>query len=340
MMTTIAKTSVFSIFFAALAITRVQAQTGTTIDQTSVADSLRNEGMTKAAIMNPLLRQITMSGDYISKSKFHTDVNGKQVLEGKMEQYRTASLFNIPVVRWNKNTVGLSVLTLQQIAHFSEVNNATTSLNKEQLNYNKLTVGVTASFSRIDSLFGVPVYYTAAVTGTSSDVQSVKKMSYLAGAVFTLKQTRNTRVSLGGMLNIDPSLNIPFLPVIGYWHQFNNGLEIDINLPSRLALKQPLARRLWLSAGTNITGNISFFNDQTYVGIPNNVNYSSMELKTGLGLEYLISKKIMIGINGGIFSNLKSRAFDKDKKATDYFMESRFGAVPYANLTVSVLPFL
>lgn len=331
-----------ALFFPGLILSAisVHAQTGTVLDQTAIADSIKSERMTKAAIMNPILRQVTMSGDVMGESKFHTDMNGKRILDGKMLQYRTASLFNIPVLRWNKNTFNVSVLTLQQIAHFSDVTSGTSPVSKELLNYNKLTVGVSASYSRVDSLFGLPVYYTAAVSGTSNDVKSVKKMSYLAGAVFTVKQTRSTRISLGGMVNIDPSLSIPFLPVIGYWHQFNNGLELDINLPSRFALKKQYGQRFWVSAGTSITGNISFFNNQTYSGIPADVNYTSMELKTGLGMEYLIGKKIMVGVNGGLFSNIKSKAFDKDKTVKDYFIQSSFSAVPYVSFSVSVLPFL
>ncbi|WP_447640038.1 MULTISPECIES: DUF6268 family outer membrane beta-barrel protein [Chitinophagaceae] len=314
------------------------SQTGTSIDHTATSDSARKNVMEDAAIQNPQLRQITLSADVIGRSVVHTDVNGNRLLDANVDQIRTASLFNIPVIHWDKNTVGLSILTLQQIAHFRDVS-STVDLSGIDLNYNKLTVGTTVSFSRRDSLLGLPIYYNAAISALSNDVKSVKKMSYLAGLTFALKQTPTTRFMFGAMLNIDPSLNIPVIPIISYWHKFGNELELNLNLPTQVNVKKQFGNRLWVNAGTSITGSLAFF-DIDKPNIPQQVNLSSLELKTGIGVEYRLMKKIMIGANAGYLSNLQSRGFDRHLRINNYFLKNTYSSVPYANLTISILPFL
>lgn len=320
-------------------ISIVLAQTGTGIDHTQISDSLRKAGMEAAAIGNPLLRQISVSTDVISRGNVHNDFNGTRLFDAKVSQFRTASLFNVPVKHWGKNSVSLSLLTLQQITNFSDVQSIHPELTQHDLNFQKVTVGLTASFSRADRLFGVPVYYTASVSGTSDDVTFIKKMSYLAGAVFALKQTSNSRIMLGGVINIDPSLNLPFIPVISYWHRFDDGLELNFNMPTQTGIRKQFSNRFCGSLGTSITGSIAFFNNNQS-GIPRDVNYTTLELKTGPGLEYRAYKKLILGINGGVLSNLQSRAFERGGKSSDYFSQNKFGNAGYVNFTISVLPFL
>lgn len=322
-----------------LTIMAASAQTGTGIDRTQLADSLRKAGLDEAALSNPLLRQASFSADFIGSGNVKSYLHGKQFFDGKISQFRTASLINVPVTTWGKNSFGLSFLSLQQNDNFSDVVSQASNLTPQLLNYNKVTIGISATFSRRDSLFGKPVFYTASITGNSDNLYSVKKMSYLAGAVLIIKQNANTRVSLGGFLNMDPALSIPFIPVVAYWHKFNDGVEFNMNLPTQFGFRKQLSNRLSANVGTSITGSIAFFN-VNQPGIPQNVNYTTLDLKTGPGIEYRFAKKLIFGVNGGMFSNLSGKAYDRNLKQSQYFLENKFGRTTYLNFTIAVLPFL
>jgi hypothetical protein len=329
--------------FALLLLTSAEAafaQEGDPESKKRHADSVKNIYMTEAAIRNPLFRQVSVSTDVIAPADMKSHYNGSPLLDGRIRQVRTSALINIPVTSWGKNSVSVSASAFQQ--HFSldrviPYQASVASITEKTAD--KLTVGLSGSFVRIDSLLGKPVVYTLSVTGLTNSTSSVKKMSYLGGMVFTLKRTAATRTSLGFLVNIDPSITLPVIPVIGYWHKFRNDLELNVNIPQQVVLRKTFSPNFWATLGTSVSGSIAFFRN-SQPGVPEDINYSSIELKTGPGLEYRVSKKFIFGINGGLFSPVQVRAFDRTKNSDDYFLKNRVQSSGFVNFTVSVLPFL
>ena len=322
-----------------VASTFCSAQTVSEVSKTLAQDSIKKSYLQQAAIKNPVLRQVNISTDIITKSDITSNLNGNPLFKGKASTIRTAAIFSIPVKSWGKNSISTTVSYFQQNLKVTDVQSFQPGLSNDDLKFNKSTVGLTASFQRGDSLFNRPVYYSASISGLTNDASSIKKISYLAMAIFPLKQTATTRYSLGLVINIDPSLNVPAFVLFNYWHKFNNNLELNVSMPSRIELRKEFSDKLWATAGTSLSGSIAFF-QMDRPNIPKDNNYTTMDLKNGAGVEYRLGKKIIVGANGGILVPVSARAFERNQSSGDYFLKNKLGATPYMNFTFSILPFL
>ena len=315
------------------------AQNNSNAYQQLQADSAFKRGITEASLRSPGLRMLHISTDIISKGDISNSVYGKPVFKGKAQTIRTSVLLNIPVYSWGKNSVTASGSFFQQDLKMSDIHRVDGSAGNRDLEFNKYAFGLSASFQRRDSLFGKPVFYLASVSGLTNDASTIKKLSGLASVIFTLKQTPRTRFGLGAVVSIDPSVPIPGSLVVNYWHMFNKNLELNVILPSGASLRQTVSKNLWLSLGTSLSGSVAF-QELNYPGIPKDINYSTLDLKSGLGIEYRFAKMFVLGANGGILSPLQARAFERNESSKDYFLENKLSNTPYFNVAFSILPFL
>lgn len=299
-------------------------------------DSLINSYMKEAAVSNPVLRQAIISTEFIGKGTVTSNLRGKKIAENKMSQIRTTALFNIPVIAWGKN----SVSTTLSIGHQHNTMDKPANdplFDSQNIDFDKGVAGFTASFQRIDSLFNRPVVYVGNITGVSNTADKVQKVSYMAGAIFTLKQKENIRLSVGLLLNIDPSISFPAIPVVNYWHKFSNSYELNVSLPQRLSLEKNLTNKLRASFSTQLGGAVAFFN-LSEPGLPRDVNYTTIDLRTGPGIEYRFAKNFVVGVNAGMYTPLSARAFENNESSNDYFFDNKLSAAPYVNVTLSLLP--
>ncbi len=332
------KFEVCFVLFSVLIITRVFGQTAADLKRKEMADSIKAVYLEEAAIRFPAMRQVVISTDFISNGSISGILNGREVYQGKADMQRITALFKVPVSSWGKNSLSASFSILQQKTHFTEIESSGSVLEPEKLNFNRVSVGINASYTRIDSLFGRQTVYLANISGLTNEVSSLRKVSYLAGGMVLLKQNRNTSLRVGLMVIIDPFISVPVIPVASYWHRFNiSHVELTADL-TRIGAKRQMTKDLWASVGTSLSGSSSFFRTK-YPSIPNDYNYTMTELKTGAGLEFRLLKKLMVGAEGGLMSPLSARAFEQGKKSNDYFFKNELNTRPYCNLTLSLLPF-
>ena len=303
-------------------------------------DSIKNVYLTEAAIRNPNLRQASITTDITSGSDIQNYVHGTKTFDGSMRVIRTTALFNVPVHKWGKNSVTASFSAFQQRFYLSNITPYQRNLpDLEGRVFNKFTVGFSGSFTRVDSLFGHQVIYLASASGLTSRAGSIQKLSYLGGMIFTLKQTPIARTSVGLMLNIDPSVDVPVIPFFTYWRKYGNNIELNINLPQQLTIRKAFSPKLWASFGTSLSGSIAFFRHDN-PALPRDGNFSTLDLKTGPGLEYRFAKKFIFGFNTGLLTNLQSREFEVNSKANDYFLRNKVNPSIFGSFSISVLPFL
>lgn len=303
-------------------------------------DSVKKVYLTEAAIRNPVLRRVIVSTDVISRGNVHSELYGNKLLDGNLSQVRTTALVNVPVKIWNKNMVIASFSFQRQHFDITDITGyQPLPASPGDQTENKVTVGFSGTYTRTDSLFGRPVILMGAVTGLTNSSSAIQKMSYLAGVNFTLKQTATTKSMLGFLINIDPSIKVPFVPCYLYWHKYKSDLELNVNFPQQVMLRKGLSATCWASFGTTLSGTVAFFS-RNQPSLPDNSNYSTVELKTGPGIECLFARKFLFGVNAGILTPLQSREFERDRNADDYFLKNKINSTAFLNFTLSVLPFL
>lgn len=329
----------FSSLLFLLTTTYSSAQNNPNVSQQATADSLKKDAISQAAINNPALRQIHISTDIIGSGDITSKLYGQPLFKGKARTVRTSAILTVPVKSWGNNSITATGSYYAQHIKVNEIEMPDGSFSDHEINYNKFTVGLTATFLRRDILFGKPVFYMASITGLTNEASSIKKLSYLGSAIFLLKQTQSTRVLAGVIINIDPSLNIPAIPLFTYWHKFKNNVELNIGIPTGFGLRKEVTKNMWANLGTSISGSIAFFN-LNYPNVPTDVNYTVLDLKNGLGLEYRLAKRFMVGVNGGVLTPMSARAFERNQSSKNYFLDNKLGNSGYINFTFSVLPFL
>lgn len=303
-----------------------------------VIDSIKRSRLESAAILNPTLRQVTVSTDLIGRGNLEGELLGNPLFKGKASTLRTTIVLNMPIYSWGKNTVSLSGSFFQQEIRVDQVESPSLAVANRNFVFNKGTVGLTASFQRIDSIFGRPVFYMAGLTGVTNDIASIKRVSFLGTAVFPIKNTPKTRFSAGLVINIDPSLKVPAFVIFNYWHKFENKLELNFSLPQGVGIRRAFSDRLWANFGTSLGGSLAFF-ELNQPNLPRDANYTTIDLKTGIGVEYRVGKKMIFGLNSGVLTPLSARAFDRKETSSEYFLKNKLANVPYVNLSFSILPF-
>jgi len=330
----------FPFFFFLLIAKSVSAQTDAESAQKQMMDSIKNVYLTEAAIRNPLLRQVTISTDVISSSNIRSQLYGNDLFEGKLSQVRTKALLSIPLKSWGKNSLSASFSLFHQHFNLHDVKFIQPIANSfNERSVDKLTVGFTGSYTRVDSLFGRQIIYMGSLSGLTGRSSSIQKVSYLGGVILTLKQTPEKRVSVGLLLNLDPSIDIPVIPFYTYWRKYQNGMELNVNLPQEVSVRKSLSDRFWASFGTSISGSVAFFR-YAEPGFPKDVNFSIVDLKTGPKIEYRFAEKLIFGLNAGLLTPIQARQFEVSEKANDYFLKNKINSTPFVNFSISVLPFL
>lgn len=303
-------------------------------------DSLKAAFLDNYAMRYPILRQGAISTDVIGSANTNSLLYGNPLFKGKISIVREKANFNIPITRWGKNSVVASFNYINQHFDISHVQSFNPQFPVQDSKFSKAAVGFSVTYSRADSLFNKPVIYSGTVSGFTDQLSAIERVNYIGSIVFPLSRTATTSYSLGLVVIIDPSTPSPVLPVFSYWHKFQTSdLELYVDLPTRVSLRKQLSPKSWASFGTELGGTFSFLSLNNQSIVPQDDTYSTLELKTGPTFEYMVSKKIIFGVTGGMFSTLTSRVFKRNTSANDYFIRNNNSSAPFVNFTISFLPF-
>lgn len=332
---------IFLLFsFFLLALNSTFAQTPNEILTKKMADSVKMDRRSAAAIQYPQLRQVFISTDVIGSGNITAKLHGNDFFKAKDQITRVRANFNLPVAQWGKNRISANFNYLYQHIDISQVTNYNPAVPVHNSSNDFTTITLTAGYTRVDTLFNHQVIFSANVSGVTDELSAIRRMTELVGVIVPIKQTAATIFSVGLFYSHDPTNQFPVIPLISYMHKFQAGdFQLFADLPTRVLLKKQVSAKSWLSLGTELTGTQSYLK-LNEPSLPRNAISTTLELKTGPGYEYLVGKKLMIGINGGLLSTLSSRIFEQGQSSSTYFIRNKNSAVPYIGFTVSFLPFI
>lgn len=316
------------------------AQTQQEIARQKMIDSLKMEGLSTYAQRYPLLRQGFLAFDVAGNRDVKGELNGKDLYEGKMNMTRIRSNFNVPVAHWGKSLISGTIGYQQQHFETTGIKSLDPGFSNADLSVTKSTLRLSANFSSSDSVFNIPVSYSFGISGVTDELSSIKRMNYLATVTVPVSRSKYSSLTVGAVVILDPSAVAPFIPIVSYWHKYKDSeLELFVDLPVRIALRKQLSKRSWTSIGSELGGNLMFF-DIKNPPLPQNNIYSNIEIRSGATFEYLVTKKVIFGINGGLFTTASNRMFDKNDQPEDYFYKNNNGSSPYITFSISILPFI
>jgi hypothetical protein len=321
-------------------LSTVFGQTSQQIAIKKMTDSLKMNALSDYATKYPSLRQGTFTTDIIGSRDVMGELNGQPLYRGKVNESRIRSNFNIPIAHWGKNTVSAALSYQQLHLETKNITSYNASFSNQDKITNRNTVGFTAVYSRSDSIFGHPISYSGGLSGVTNEFSTIKRVNYLGTITFPVSRSKYSSLTLGLVAIIDPSSVAPVIPIVSYWHKFKaSDLDLYVDFPSRIALRKQLSKRSWAFIGSELGGNLYFF-DLEQPTFPRNSIYTTIDVRTGGTLEYLLTKKLVLGMSGGLYTLASSKIFDHDAKPDAYFFKTNAGSVPYVSFSVSFLPFL
>lgn len=187
-----------------------------------------------------------------------------------------------------------------------DVTNYESSNTMSEKDVQNTLVGAKLNDTRVDSLFNRPVVYLVSAAGLMDTKSAQYRLTGMGMASMTLVKTKNSTLTVGIMAFYDPSIPVPAIPFISYYHKFNSpGLEFFLD-PSRIALRKEMNSRNSLAIVNNFGGNLAFFKIDAQ-NLPAQHTFSTFEIKSGLTYEYLIAPKIVFNLSAGANATATSK---------------------------------
>jgi hypothetical protein len=301
-----------------------------------VRDSIRAVYIDIAALKNPIIRQAGISFETFGAGKVTSRLNGEPLLRGRLQASRITAGFSVPLAAFGKNRLSANFAARYQHLDLYDVETNHPDYALTDMKLDKYTAGGSLALTRLDTLFNRPAVLSGTASFLIDPETGQNRFTFSALTAITVKQTRKTSISLGLIVLIDPMAPLPVIPFIRYYHQFNPRLELFFD-PSRVALRKELSAKHFLWITNDIAGNFALF-QLNNKDMPRKAAYSTLEIKSGIIYEYRATRKIVLAINAGISTTAQSRMLDQNKNK-DPFIVNKQNIVPYAQVSISCLPF-
>jgi len=301
------------------------------------SDSIREKHLDGLAWKNPILRQAGISTEVLAPGNITSDLYDHSFMKGTYKAWRTNAYFTVPIVRRGRNIFSATVAAGYQSMELYDVTSYDPSVPVSTNQVHNTLLTTVLSYTHIDSLFHRPVVYSLSATGLVNPETGQYRYGFAGVMTLALVQTKRSTLSVGLMVIHDPSVSVPVIPFISYYHKFRSPrLEFFLD-PSRIALRKELNARNSIALSNNIGGNLSLFKFQTAT-LPGQQAFSTLEMKSGLIYEHLLTRKMVVSLSGGVSSTLASKVLE-ESKFTDPFIKNTQAMVPYVKMGISFLPF-
>jgi len=315
-----------------LAIAMVSAQEEDTEFKEKASQKLRAEF--------PSFRPLNFEFGNSFGRDFESQLFDEEFQEGRIEGQRTfKAALNFPFFRTKKWVMTGSLDYLYNEFQFNNLENVSPIspfLQNETVDYHNFRTALSSTY--FSTLFNKPVIYNASLILDGSN-KGFERFKGLIGASLVMKRTERTTITLGAIVFVDPTSQLPFFPTFTYNHKFKNSVwELDFILPQRLLVRRPIAQKGRLSIGSTFGGN-GFYVNVNNPTLGDVFEYSQLEVNTGLIYEHRLSEGVVAAVQGGMTNFISSRLTEKGEPTNDFVYRNTQGATGYFNIGFSYNPF-
>lgn len=189
-------------------------------------------------------------------------------------------------------------LTLGLSARYEYVDEHVSNIPAAQIawrdNHHTFRANVNAMFQ--SRLWGKP-FVGLAYVGTDFSRWGAERVSGIGAALLMLKATRETQFGLGGLLLVNTTSSIPFIPIAVYRHVFSPRWTLNLNYPFYSMQYTPSPRHA-IGAGFTVD-TYGYWLRPDDKDIPRTVFYRRSLLKTGLNYDWHITPQLSLTAQGG-----------------------------------------
>ncbi len=183
----------------------------------------------------PQSRNFNIEYTLVTPSSFTSQLQGQDLPDNKVKSFQQlkadANIYFIKNRSW--------LLSTALSYRYTSIRNENPVIpgiqNEENFHYHSEAINL-SYFSR---LFKKTAIYSASISTDGSE-QHFERIRGLVTASLILKATPKTKMSIGLAGVIDPSSQIPVLPVFTYENRFNNGWVLDVLLPKKVMVRKDI----------------------------------------------------------------------------------------------------
>ncbi len=280
----------------------------------------------------PQARDLNIEFTQLTPYKFSPELHSVDLPENKIKSFQqvraNANIYFIKNRKWM-----LSTSLNYRFTHINTENEASIlpGYNYSQQNFHYHSEAF--SITRFSKLFNKIAIYSATASVDGSD-QHFERIRGILTASLVLKANANTKMTVGIAAIIDPSSQVPAMPIFTYEHKFSNGWVADIILPKKIMMRKDIFQDGRLSLGTEIDGS-SFYlypNDKRY-------EFRQLEINSGVVYEHKLGTDFIGTLKTGLRTTPYSRIFDKQETFNNYIFEANAKPSFYFNVGISYNPF-
>lgn len=296
-------------------------------------DSIPQKTIAYATDKFPTTRVFNVEYSHLSPYKFSPELDEVSLPKNKVESSsQLKAIANFYFIKKQKWTL-ITTLNYRYISMNTE--NSTPVFpaeNHSKGNFHYHSEALTLTY--FSKLFNKMAIYSATVSVDGSQERFERIRGMLTGTI-VLKANAQTKMTLGLAVMIDPSVQVPAIPIFSYEHKFKNGWVADVILPKKAIMRKDVFENGRISFGSEME-NTSFYlynSNKTY-------EFRQLEINSGVIYEHKISDAFIGTFKTGLKVFANSRIFEKNESFNDYFFDAKSKPAFYFNLGISYNPFV
>jgi len=276
----------------------------------------------------PQTRDLNVEFTQLTPYKFSPELYDADLPENKIKNYQqvkaNANVYFIKNRKWM-----LSTSLNYRFTHLESENEMPLFNNEQNFHYHSEALSVT----RFSKLFNKIAIYSATASVDGSE-QHFERIRGMLTASLVLKATADTKMTVGLAVIIDPSSQVPAMPIFTYEHRFGNGWVADVILPKKMVMRKDVFKNGRLSLGTEMDGtNFYLYPDGK------RYEFRQLEINSGAMYEHQLGNNLIGTLKAGLRATPSSRIFAKEDSFKDYIFDMNAKPSFYFNVGISYNPF-
>ena len=276
----------------------------------------------------PQTRDLNIEFTQLTPYKFSPELYDADLPENKIKNYQqvkaNANVYFIKNRKWI-----LSTSLNYRFTHLESENEMPLFNNEQNFHYHSEALSLT----RFSKLFNKIAIYSATASVDGSE-QHFERIRGMLTASLVLKATADTKMTVGLAVIIDPSSQVPAMPIFTYEHRFNNGWVADVILPKKMVMRKDVFKNGRLSLGTEMDGtNFYLYPDGK------RYEFRQLEINSGAMYEHKLGNNLIGTLKAGLRATPSSRIFAKEDSFNDYIFDMNAKPSFYFNVGISYNPF-
>ena len=276
----------------------------------------------------PQTRDLNIEFTQLTPYKFSPELYDADLPENKIKNYQqvkaNANIYFIKNRKWM-----LSTSLNYRFTHLESENEMPLFNNEQNFHYHSEALSLT----RFSKLFNKIAIYSATASVDGSE-QHFERIRGMLTASLVLKATADTKMTVGLAVIIDPSSQVPAMPIFTYEHRFSNGWVADVILPKKMVMRKDVFKNGRLSLGTEMDGtNFYLYPDGK------RYEFRQLEINSGAMYEHKLGNNLIGTLKAGLRATPSSRIFAKEDSFNDYIFDMNAKPSFYFNVGISYNPF-